>query len=346
MLSKRVEERALYMRNFGSATRKAASCVAALLVLCSCASGDDQNGAMVGRILSSDVGPQTPLRLDIAVIKQSRVILAVDYANGEEEPESSTSPLFEIGSLTKSVTAALTTDVLRQRRITVYTPAHEVVRDVADQSITIADLLRQTTLLQEYATASSSRRPDEVWKQRREGRSRASWRYSNTNYYLLGRIDEGLSGRKYSQLAQRAMPSWAGRSELSPRARRLLAAGYRCPNGRFETIHKDESDAAFSAGGLITTAGAYADWLSAITRPESLGALKLPAAIVSRQAAYANGFYFRRDGSALWVDGRINGYSSSAIMDLNNSTGVVLLSNCMDFNADGVAKQILAQFES
>jgi D-alanyl-D-alanine carboxypeptidase len=121
---------------------------------------------------------------------------------------------FDVGSITKSYTAALILTLVRDGKLSLDDPATRWLPDLTDASgVTIRHLLQQTSGLSDYAAnpeflpAIRSRiagpwppeenlrfvgpphaPPDSVWK------------YSNTNYVLLGLIAHKAGGQSYARL--------------------------------------------------------------------------------------------------------------------------------------------------
>jgi D-alanyl-D-alanine carboxypeptidase len=122
--------------------------------------------------------------------------------------------LFDIGSVTKSYTAALVLRLMAEGVLSLDDSLTRWQPDVPGaQGVTIRDLLRQTSGIADYASHPEYRptmqaRIAAPWPPaenlRFVGASRftpgSRWEYSNTNYVLLGLIAERVTSRSYASL--------------------------------------------------------------------------------------------------------------------------------------------------
>lgn len=193
--------------------------------------------------------------------------------------------LFEIGSVTKTYTAALVLDLVRGGALSLDdSVAHWVPELQADSGITVRHLLQHTSGLYdysedlEYVTALGSNF-ERVWAPEESMRYMKpayfppgrGWRYSNANYVALGLIVQRVTGRRYvTELRRRLLvPHRLARTFLDKRepVPGERAHGYidingdgtaedltrMVPNTSFIT-------AAWAAAGIVATAEDVARW--------------------------------------------------------------------------------------
>jgi D-alanyl-D-alanine carboxypeptidase len=188
---------------------------------------------------------------------------------------------FAVGSITKTFVAALVLDLARERVLQLDDPvAQWVPRFPNARRITLRHLLQHTAGTRNFtdhpgfsrAIGRDSGRwtPQRVLRYARPpvaapGRS---FRYSNTNYVLLGLVVQRATGRSVAHelhrrlLPSSAYPSMALQGDERPRA--PLARGHedrdgdgsaeRLPRHRYIPTTPDAT-AAWSAGGMVASAG-------------------------------------------------------------------------------------------
>ena len=184
-----------------------------------------------------------------------------------------------------------------------------------------------------------------------------SWAYSNTGYYLLGKIAEAATGRKFFDLvAERVtVPLQMNRTMANELALKqgCLSPGYFHPDTGFVMVHTLTSHYAFSAGAWATTGEDMIKYMKAIQRNslpsgkaefkrESLADNELPF-------AYEGGrFYSTYQGKRIMAhNGGTAGFSSSWINVVDEGISIIVLMNRQDYAAiEPLAWDILATFET
>ncbi|WP_440105240.1 serine hydrolase domain-containing protein [Streptosporangium sp. H16] len=177
---------------------------------------------------------------------------------------------FRIASITKTFTAAITLQLVRERRLALRDTLGELLPGVLPGAgrVTVEQLLNHTSGIPDYLT--DSRFMDAIvdggmytrdWPPRellgyggKPGRSGVN-RYSNGNFILLGLIIEKVTGQSYAEvLRERVTEPLKLRDTELPRDLRPpgLATG-RQGDGPGATVVN--SSIFWSAGGLVSTAG-------------------------------------------------------------------------------------------
>jgi D-alanyl-D-alanine carboxypeptidase len=185
--------------------------------------------------------------------------------------------LFQMGSITKSFTAALATKAINEHLLNL----HDTVIKFLPQykqwaNITIEELLNQTSGIWDYLHAPAFR--EELKKQDNWSAKAlidrayahpplfppgSAWSYSNTNYVLLGVILEKVYKTKIAALMQQLI-NHAGLTDTfyadEPYSRKLrhnMAHGYR--NNLHDVTHLNGSWLQ-AAGALLATPQALVQW--------------------------------------------------------------------------------------
>ena len=186
---------------------------------------------------------------------------------------------YEIGSITKQFTAA---SILQLReagkvdldaKVAVYVPTAPHANE-----ITVRQLLTQTSGLPDYLdvpgidttksatfeqlTASIAGKPLQF-------SPGGGWRYSNTNYVILGRIIENVSGERYEAYVNRHILDPLGMTQTftigDESSIPNMAFGYELVGGHLSPVRAPISQSyGWSAGDLVSTAGDVARWSDAL----------------------------------------------------------------------------------
>ncbi|MEU7899610.1 serine hydrolase domain-containing protein [Nonomuraea sp. NPDC049152] len=164
---------------------------------------------------------------------------------------------FRIASITKTFTAALVLQLVREGRLAVTDRVESLLPGVISTRATVADLLTHTSGIPDYLTAPGFTKeledgghlrrwqPRELVAQAGPAGPPGTYSYSNTNYILLGMILERLRREPYEKLVRDriALPSTELPSSLQPDG---LA------HGRDGATRVDAS-IFWTAGGLVST---------------------------------------------------------------------------------------------
>jgi CubicO group peptidase (beta-lactamase class C family) len=159
--------------------------------------------------------------LDVAVVRDGRVLLEKQYGFQDLAHTKPLAPgtVFEIGSLTKQFTAAAILTLVDAGKVALDAPVSRYLPGFAPP-VTIAQLLNQTSGLPDYA------RPENLGKDA-DGIVAAiaaapsdfapgtQWEYSNSNYFILGRVVERVSGESYADYVSAHVLTPAGMSHTT-----------------------------------------------------------------------------------------------------------------------------------
>jgi CubicO group peptidase (beta-lactamase class C family) len=212
----------------------------------------------------------------LAVVKNERVAYTAGYgtlSNGEAIGPAT--PMF-IASLSKSVTAAATLQLIEAGKLALATPLSQALPDLHFidarlARVTVEQLLNQSSGIDcnssAVRNATTSRTLAEALSQmatlKLSDQPGASWRYCNANYHLLAAIDERISGESFADYLQRAIFAPLGMSQTKSLmhlrdgkqpAGHTLAYGYALE-------HENPDELAVGASGIVSTAEDLVKWL-------------------------------------------------------------------------------------
>ena len=184
----------------------------------------------------------------------------------------------------------------------------------------------------------------------------SSWGYSNTGYYLLGKIAESVTGVTFFDLVKDRVTEPFNMYQTMANELALqkgcLTAGYFHSDTGFVQAHTLTSNYAFSAGAWATSGHDMINYLKAIHRKA------LPSDMVkfNRESLLNHGLPFAYEGGRFYTtyhgnkimahNGGTPGFSSSWIHVVDKSTSIIVLMNRQDYAAiDQFAWDILSYFE-
>src|ERR1700738_1887342 len=208
----------------------------------------------------------------IAIVRGGAIVYARGYGlrDVEKSLPADAHTHYEIGSITKQFTAAAILQLKEAGKIdldaTVATYAPSITHA---KEITIRQLLTHTSGLQDFVgvpnfetLATTPATFDQVMSQI-SGKPLgftpgAEFAYSSTNYLVLGRIIELVSGQSWEAYVQQHLFAPAGMTDSATMAQEgelaNMARGYVYAQGRTAESKPIAESWASSAGGIVTTA--------------------------------------------------------------------------------------------
>lgn len=314
--------------------------------------------------------------LSVAVARGDRLIVDRGYgiADLEWNAPVDASTIFRIGSTTKTFTAAAILKLAEQGKLGLDDPLSRYVPefDTGGRAVTIRQLLNHTSGIPEYTmqpgffakmlplNVSDAEVLQLVSGKPFDFEPGAGWRYSNTNYYLLGMVIAKASGRPYAAFMQDefftplglAHTRYGSESEIIPRR----AQGYLFDRDK----GSHTNDAAISmngpgaGGALVSSAGDLVRWQIALTSGRAISAASFEQMIASpvqmEQSTARYGFGLmvdRREGQRVITHGGvINGFNSALSWLPDNGLRVAVISNSQPMPSATVERRIIAALTS
>jgi D-alanyl-D-alanine carboxypeptidase len=314
--------------------------------------------------------------LSVAVARGDQMIVDRGYgiADLEWNAPVDANTIFRIGSTTKQFTAAAILKLAEQGKLGLDDPLSRYVPefDTGGRAVTIRQLLNHTSGIPEYTmqpgffakmlplNVSDAEVLQLVSGKPFDFEPGAGWRYSNTNYYLLGMVVAKAGGRPYAAFMQDefftplglAQTRYGSETEIIPRR----AQGYLFDRDR----GSHTNDAAISmngpgaGGALVSSAGDLVRWQIALTSGRAISAASFEQMIASpvqmEQSTARYGFGLmvdRREGQRVITHGGvIIGFNSALSWLPDSGLRVAVISNSQPVPSATVERRIIAALTS
>ncbi|HLK60437.1 MAG TPA: serine hydrolase domain-containing protein [Chthonomonadaceae bacterium] len=155
--------------------------------------------------------------VSVAVVREGKVVFAKGYglANVELEVPATRDTVYELLSVSKQFTAAAVLMLVEAGKVSLDAKVADYLPDIPDawSAVTVRHLLTHTSGIMDYTDAPSffenarqDATPEELLKPVKarplQFAPGTRWRYSNSNYYLLGLIIEKVSGMKFADFLE------------------------------------------------------------------------------------------------------------------------------------------------
>jgi D-alanyl-D-alanine carboxypeptidase len=271
---------------------------------------------------------------------------------------------YEIGSITKQFTAAAILQLKEAGKVDLdatvaaYLPSIEHARE-----ITIRQLLTHTSGLDDYvgipnfetlaATPATFDQMMAPVSARPLGFTPGTqFVYSSTNYLILGRIIEVVSGQSWEAYLEQHLFAPAGMTESATMAQesRLadMARGYVYAQGHAAESKPIDESWGSSAGGIVTTADDLQKWGEALSSGRIISAsdyqlLTSPARLTDGSATeYGFGMKVDRfEGQPrVWHSGNTNGFDGSDQFFPSQDVRIIVLTNTVDGGSGKIAERV------
>lgn len=216
--------------------------------------------------------------------------------------------MFNIGSVTKPVTASIVLSALARRDLPVTTQVRAVLGE-GPRGLTVAELLAMTDGLttdfvvapHDGATTGDRRAAvDRILTEKPAAPPGSRWAYSNNAYLVLGAVAERLTGRSYADLAADALDQSRARTTCAVPERALP---YAAEGSAPRRARPASFTVAYSAGGVCTDATTLARFVRTLAASTDWTRMTTPS---PDSAAAGNPF-----GMGLFVGGALPGVAWS-----------------------------------
>ena len=284
------------------------------------------------------------------------------YADAAARTPASNETVYPIGSVTKQFTAACVLLLEQDGKLSIDDPLSRYVTGLPwSNRVTLRHLLDQESGIVDFRSGvtdyTTPLKRSEVLDRLAQTdllfAPGSQYRYSNSNYYLLGMVVERASGKPYAQFLHErvltplelASTSYDAASAAIP----ALARGHTADRNGPQPVASENADWSYAAGALVTTASDLLRWDDAIRDGPLLTAASrlemfTPGSLDDGSATdYAFGWVaIRHDGvREVWHNGDVTGYHAMNATYPELKTDVVVLTNTgQTFAADKLAVQI------
>lgn len=293
----------------------------------------------------------------ILVAREGKVIISRGYGLANEEAEVANTPQtkFRIGSLTKQFTAAAVLLLQERGALSVQDPVCAYLPQCPDgwRPVTIHHLLTHTSGIQNTDYTETIKPPmsaantvEHLNNKPLEFAAGRVFRYSNSNYVLLGHVIEKASGRPYDAFVQENLfrPLLMADSGYD-HPRRVLkrrAAGYSLRGEGLVNASYVDMSIPYSAGGLYSTVEDLYRWDQALYAEKLLSKKSLAAMFTPFKGGYGYGWYVAAQEGRRFVShtGWIDGFVSAFGRYPDDRVTVIVLSNLDSAPAHTIVRNI------
>ncbi|MBO9519054.1 MAG: beta-lactamase family protein [Porphyrobacter sp.] len=329
-------------------------------------------GAVIDEIMTN---PEF-VGLSVAVARGDRLVVERGYGIADLEWNSpvDASTIFRIGSMTKQFTAAAILKLAEQGKLGLDDPLSRYVPefDTGGRVVTIRQMLNHTSGVPEYTMQpgffgrlSLIDVSDAELLQLVSGKPfnfepGAGWRYSNTNYYLLGMVIAKVSGRPYAAFMQDEFftplglthTRYGSESEIIPH--RAQGYSFNSNTGAHANDAAISMNTPGAGGALVSSAGDLVRWQIALTNGRAIRPASFEQMIASPvQMEQSTGLY----GFGLMVDrldgqrvishgGGINGFGGVLSWLPDSGLRIAVISNSEAMPGSVVERRIIAALTS
>lgn len=270
---------------------------------------------------------------------------------------------FEIGSLTKQMTAVAILQLVAAHQIALTDRVDQFVPGYrAAGAVTIAQLLQQISGIPDYAASSAfaagaTSKPTDfahvlatVDTQPLDFSTGKRWKYSNTNYLLLGHLVELVSKTSFDTYLSQHVLAPASMHSVTTLATKERyanqAQGYMGEGSHVVAADSFENSWIGAAGDLVATVDDLIAWdkfLFGEAGKPFLPMMTTPAALADgTTAGYGFGLFLDRQAGhrRIWHGGGTMGFSSSNMVYPDQDLWIIALVNNGDVNASALTAAI------
>ena len=303
----------------------------------------------------------------IAVVRGGKIVKAEGYglANVELNVPATKETVFEIGSVTKQITAAGIMLLVEEGKISTDEKISKYLPDTPEawKNVAVRNLLTHTSGIKSYTGLSGF----ELTKRLKraefvkaigahplEFEPGERYSYSNTGYNLLGFIIESVTGKSYWDYVRKRIFKPLGMNSTFDRDPKNIvpnrADGYEWENGRLVGRDYDLTD-VFSAGGIVSTVTDLVKWDAALRNETLLKKASLEKMwtpfLLNNGKPNAYGFGFNvadfRGHRLISHGGQTAGFAANISRYIGDDLSVIVLTNLGDIGlgttiARGIAK--------
>ncbi|HWS38075.1 MAG TPA: serine hydrolase domain-containing protein [Actinoplanes sp.] len=291
----------------------------------------------------------------LAVVRDRAVL---HFAGAGERPRPDSKTQYRLGSITKTITAALVMQLRDEGSLTLDDPLDRHLPGTPVGGVTVRQLLGHVSGLQ--------REPDGPWWERSPGGTVGDllagltpgklhgpafrrFRYSNLGYGLLGALLERITGQTWTELAGKRLLEPLGMKRTTGTPVEPFARGYVVG----PTLHEEPrpgTGAMAPAGQLWSTVTDMARWAAVLADPapavlsrETVDEMCAPVAISDLESwteGHGLGPQLFRAGERVYVGhgGSMPGYVSHLAVHRRSRTGVIVFANAYGLHGTSIKR--------
>ncbi|MBS1682109.1 MAG: beta-lactamase family protein [Bacteroidetes bacterium] len=307
----------------------------------------------------------------ILVSKKGKIIYRKSFGLADLELKVLARPemIFRLGSITKQFTSVAILQLVEQGKISLKDSIQKFIKDFPSKkkTITIENLLSHTSGIVDYTQLDIPdpfiRRKDfnpkeivDLFKNELlEFQPDTKFKYSNSNYFLLGYILEIVEGKKYQEIIEERISKPLGltntRYDDNSKVITNRVNGYKLENGNYTNCDFQSPSIAFAAGALLSNIDDLLKWHQGlyslkILKKETLNDALTPYKLNDgTNSNYGFGwFVIDMNGSrSIQHGGNINGFRSNEIYFPDEDVFVATLFNCECTPMEEISEQVALQ---
>lgn len=298
----------------------------------------------------------------VLVAKAGKVIYkkAFGTANLESNIPMEPNMIFRIGSITKQFTAISILQLVEQGKIHLQDSIQKYIVDYPYKGykITIENLLTQTSGIKDYMAISNpadertnytpKQGVDYFKNEPLEFKPGSQFKYSNSNYYLLGSILEVVTGETYADYLQENVLDKAGLNNTyyidTSKNITNIPQGYSRFDGKLEKATLQNVTTIYAAGGIMSSVEDLFKWHQALYSNKLINHELLSKAFApygfadSTYSEYGYGWFIKNldDSKTIEHAGSTDGFQSDEIYFPNENVFIVTLFNCFEQDMDWI----------
>ncbi|MFD2445406.1 serine hydrolase [Bacillus sp. CGMCC 1.16607] len=303
--------------------------------------------------ISQYIKDKEDFRGTVLVTKGDEIIFDKSYgfANDKKKIKNDEHTQYQIGSLTKSFTAAAILKLEEEGKLKTSDPIADYLPDFPrGKDITLHHLLTHTSGIYNYTAGKFVQNkkvtPEKIvkWfdKEKLEFEPGEKFQYSNSNYILLGMIIEKVSGMSYEQFLAENILKPAGLNETTTNRddAKNLAIGYK----GYKKDKFIDNSVPYAAGMVISTANDLLKYDKALYERKIVNEESLKKLFTPEKDDYAYGWINTEmfGEKVHWHNGGINGFRSIMSYFPDQGYTIIVLSNNVMENVDSAAMDISA----
>jgi CubicO group peptidase (beta-lactamase class C family) len=305
-----------------------------------------------------------PPGIALGIVREGKLVYARGYGVSDRKTGERVtgSTQMEIGSVTKQFTAAAVMQLVEAGKLTLDDPLGKYVTEYAPaRDVTIRQLLWQVSGVPNYTSTSGFEALSEheepsfqrivalIAGNALDFPSGTRWAYSNTNYILLGRVIEKVTGDDYDAYVKTHIldPTGMTRTTTIAHEKALsdIATGYKPGNDGLVPAPAFGSGWAGAAGDLVSDVGDIAKWDAAllggkIVDPADVRLMMTPGKLSDgKPTDYGMGWVIGElDGHRwIWHNGGTIGFGAVNALFPDDGLRIIALVNSSDVTPQTIA---------
>lgn len=295
----------------------------------------------------------------ILIARDGKVLVSKGYgmADAEHGVPNSTRTKFRIGSLTKQFTAMAILMLQEEGKLNVQDSLCKYLPQcpASWQPLTIHHLLTHTSGIQDVdytqagvASTSVTNTLARLKDKPLEFTAGKIFRYSSTNYILLGHVIERASGESYKVFLRKHIFAPLGMKDTdcddNQRVLKNRASGYSLRRGGIVKATDVNMSILFSAGGIYSTVEDLYKWDQALYTEKLVPRRALDAMFSPGKGNYGYGWYVEEqfDSRVIGHSGWLDGFHSYIVRVPDKRVSVIVLSNLDSTPARAIASALAA----